>query len=304
MVAGRFRFGLYEFDAAKLELRREGVLVRLQSQPAQLLATLLDRGDQVVSREELRAAIWGDKTFVDFENGLNFCISQVRLALQDDPAQPRFIRTIPKRGYQFIAPVQRMDDAPSPPISGTAPNIPSGEVVWQRIALVLALVTLTVLTVIGLRFRSVQGGSQSPILAVARFDNETGDPALQQLSDALTDAVVVQLASRSRGAYRLVGNAAILRVPREQRDLKAIQSGLGAGYVVLGQVQGTGKQVRVLAHLIRLADQTHIWVTRTDAVIDDPMRLESEIADKIAGEFSAQMVADPAHASSFRSPSH
>ena len=99
MEAGRFRFGLFEFDAASLELRREGVLVRLQSQPAQVLAFLIERGNEIVSRDELRKAVWGNETFVDFEGGLNFCISQLRFALQDDSARPLYIRTVPKSGY-------------------------------------------------------------------------------------------------------------------------------------------------------------------------------------------------------------
>src|SRR5215467_511324 len=108
MEAGRFRFGLFEFDAASLELRREGVLVHLQSQPARVLAVLIKRADEIVSREELRKAVWGDETFVDFEGGLNFCISQLRSALQEDSARPVYIRTVPKSGYRFIAPVQRI----------------------------------------------------------------------------------------------------------------------------------------------------------------------------------------------------
>src|SRR5205085_9698380 len=93
------------------DLRREGTSVRLQSQPAQVLACLLERAGEVVSREDLRRTVWRDDTFVDFERGLNFCIAQIRLALYDDAVSPRFIRTIPKRGYQFIAPVQPVIDA-------------------------------------------------------------------------------------------------------------------------------------------------------------------------------------------------
>jgi DNA-binding winged helix-turn-helix (wHTH) protein/TolB-like protein len=306
MAGARFRFGLYEFDAAKLELRREGMLVRLPSQPAQLLASLLERADQVVSRDELRAALWGDKTFVDFENGLNFCISQVRSALQDDPAQPRYIRTIPKKGYQFIAPVQRpvqSIDAESSVCA--AQQGASGGNAWmpRRIAVALGLAGLAALAVLGLRFRSVQSGSQAPILAVARFDNETGDPALVKFADALTDEVVVQLTSRSKSMYRVIGNAQILQLPREQRDLKAIATALNAEYVVLGQVQDSGAQVRVLAHLIRLSDQTHIWVTRVGGTLGEPLNLESEIADKIAVEFSARMSSNPNRAASFPSGS-
>src|SRR5215467_15826365 len=106
MSAEKYRFGLYEFDATKLELRREGVLVRLQAQPAQVLACLLERAGEVVTREELRKRVWADGTFVDFDAGLNFCISQLRSALQDEVAQPVYIRTIQKSGYQFIAPAE------------------------------------------------------------------------------------------------------------------------------------------------------------------------------------------------------
>src|SRR5947209_10625725 len=106
--SGQFRFGLFEFDAERLELRREGVAAHLQSQPGRVLALLIQNAERAVSREELRSAIWGHETFVDFERGLNFCISQIRSALGDDSARPIYIRTFPKQGYQFIAPVERI----------------------------------------------------------------------------------------------------------------------------------------------------------------------------------------------------
>lgn len=302
MEAGRFRFGLFEFDAASLELRREGVLVRLQSQPAQVLAILIKHADEIVSRDDLRQAVWGDKTFVDFEAGLNFCISQLRSALHDDSARPVYIRTMPKSGYQFIAPVQR--------VSALRPDQPKIENArrWtfagRKTALALTLAALAVLAFLGYRFRPVQSASRAPILAVLRFDNETADPRLTQFSDALTDNVVEQLTSQSRGGYRVIGNAQILRLPREQRDLKAIASSLHAGYVVLGQVQTNGTQVRILAHLIRLPDQTHIWVVRMDRSLADPLSLESEAAHKIAAEFSERMSANPSRAASFSAASH
>ena len=301
MEAGRFRFGLFEFDAATLELRREGVLVRLQSQPAQVLAFLIERGDEIVSRDELRKAVWGDETFVDFEGGLNFCISQLRSALQDDSARPVYIRTVPKSGYQFIAPVQRISmQRPERPKIGDAKRRPFP---GRKVALALALATFAVLGFLSYRFWSAQNASRSPILAVLRFDNETADPRITQFSDALTDNVVEQLTSQSRGGYRVIGNAQILRLPREQRDLRAIASSLHAGYAVLGQVQAYGTQVRILAHLIRLPDQTHIWVVRMDRPLGDSLSLESEAASKIAAEFAARMSADPSRAASFPSTS-
>jgi DNA-binding winged helix-turn-helix (wHTH) protein len=106
MKSGIYRFGVFEFDAETLELRRQGAMVHLQSQPARVLACLIQNSDRTVTREELRAAIWGNETFVDFERGLNFCISQIRSTLGDDSARPVYIQTLPKRGYQFIAPVE------------------------------------------------------------------------------------------------------------------------------------------------------------------------------------------------------
>jgi DNA-binding winged helix-turn-helix (wHTH) protein len=110
----RLRFGPFEADLAKGELRRDGSRVRLSAQPFRALALLASRPGQVVSREELRREIWGEDTFVDFEGGLNFCIKQVRRALGDDANAPRFVRTIPRRGYSFIARVEGLPAASSP----------------------------------------------------------------------------------------------------------------------------------------------------------------------------------------------
>jgi DNA-binding winged helix-turn-helix (wHTH) protein/TolB-like protein len=302
MDSRRFRFGLYEFDAAALELRREGALVRLQLQPAQALACLVERADQVVSRDDLRSAVWGDEVFVDFERGLNFCISQIRFALKDNSAHPVYIRTVPKSGYQFIAPVQHIPVlAPELSKKEAAPHRPFNA---RMAALAFALIALAVLASLAYRFRSVRSASQRPVLAVLRFDNETGDPDINSFSDALTDNVVEQLTSQSGGRYRVIGNAQIVRLPREQRDLNAIASSLHAGYVVLGQVQSDGAHVRILAHLIRLSDQTHIWVVRLDRPVTDRLALEYEAAHKIAAEFSERMFTDPDRAASFSSTSN
>src|SRR5579864_7403159 len=121
MESERFRFGIFEFDLATRQLRRDGTPVPLQAQPAQVLGCLLQHAGQVVSRDDLSQAVWGGETFVDFDRGLNFCISQIRSALRDNSAQPVYIRTIPKFGYQFIAPVESIPDrrmeesGPAPP---------------------------------------------------------------------------------------------------------------------------------------------------------------------------------------------
>lgn len=297
MNSGRFRFGLFDFDVPTRELRREGALVHLQSQPAQVLSCLVEHAGKVVSREELHRAVWGSETFVDFDRGLNFCIGQIRSALGDDSTTPRYVRTLPKRGYQFIAPVEPIGERIEEKVGERLEPI---EIVSTKrrfslttAALICAaLVLVTFSASAGYWLRSWRGSKRRPIVAVLRFDNETSDPGMTRFSDGLTDDVVEQLTSLSHGQYEIIGNARILRLPRDQRDLNAIASSLHAEYVVLGQVQSVGAQVRILAHLIRLPDQTHLWVARMDRQVTDPLSVESEAAQKIGAEFSERVVKD------------
>jgi DNA-binding winged helix-turn-helix (wHTH) protein/TolB-like protein len=294
MNPARFRFGWFQFDSATGELRRENAPVRLQAQPAQVLGYLLARAGQVISRQELCEAVWGSETFVDFERGLNFCIAQVRAALGDDSNTPRYVRTIPRRGYQFIAPVEQM--TPSAQIAETteppAPSLSAARRSPAGVILLLCAACLLLGAAFGTAWwlRSAKQTAQIPIVAIVRFDNETGDPAATRFSDALTDDVVERLVAQSQGRYRVIGNARILRLPREQRDLASISSSLRAGYVVLGQVQRSGPRTRILAHLIRMPDQTHLWVARMDELPGETAAVETSAAQTIAAEFSPRLV--------------
>lgn len=299
MASGKCRFGLFEVDLATRELRREGSVVRLQAQPAQVLAVLVGRVGEVVTREELRAAVWDSATYVDFDRGLNFCIAQIRAALGDEASEPRFIRTFPKRGYQFIAPVEKISngaaatDSNSVPID--APPVKGEQRYPVSVAVVIAAVLMLAIGLsAGYWIRARQAAKRRPVVAVVRFDNETGDPNMARFSDGLTDSVVEQLTTQSGGRFDVIGNARILRLPREQWDLSAIGSSLNAGYVVLGQVQSNGAQTRVLAHLIRLPDQGHLWVARMDRAVQDPLAVETEIAQTVGEQFSSRIVKDAA----------
>src|SRR5215469_6375548 len=110
--AGVLSFGTFELDLAGRELRKGGALVKLQSQQIQLLALLAERAGEVVSREEIRRALWDDNTFVDFDQSINFCVNKLRDALEDDPQRPRCIETVPRKGYRFVAAI--MESLPGP----------------------------------------------------------------------------------------------------------------------------------------------------------------------------------------------
>src|SRR5258708_39501320 len=139
-MALRVRFGMFDFDPENGDLRREGVALRLQAQPAQVLAVLVQHAGEVVTREQLRQAVWGTATFVDFDQGLNYCIAQIRSTLGDSAESPRFVRTIPKRGYQFVAPVA----APAVPEQPASP-VPEGHRVKRYVLATLLAVTASAL---------------------------------------------------------------------------------------------------------------------------------------------------------------
>jgi DNA-binding winged helix-turn-helix (wHTH) protein/TolB-like protein len=306
MESQRYRFGIFEFDAASRQLLRDGIRVPMQAQPAQVLGCLIERAGNVVSRDDLRQAVWGGETFVDFDSGLNFCISQIRTALRDDSSQPVYIRTIPKIGYQFIAPVEQLhsratesvEQQPVPPIQR-----PAARSRMPALAIGISLFVVAVLAA-GYWFWSAHAAKPIPVVAVLRFDNETGNPDLLRFSDGLTDNVVEQLTSQSLGRYAVIGNAQILRLPREQRDLTAIASTLHATYLVLGQVQSSNGQIRILAHLIHLPEQTHVWVDRMDLSLSDQLAVESDAAQKIAGDFSVRLAAGDTRPFSPARPTH
>ncbi len=280
----RVRFGVFDFDPASGELRREGVPVRLQAQPAQVLAVLLEHSGEVVTREQLRQAVWGADTFVDFDQGLNYCIAQIRGALGDSAESSRFVRTVPKRGYQFVAPVAPADTTDQHPLAAPR-KTPIRKYAIAGAALAALLGGLAIL-VIASRARTIN-------VAVARFDNETGNPAMDSFADGLSDTVVAEMTAADGAHLGIIGNAALLRRPRAERDLKAIATSLHASYVILGQVQRIDSKIRVLAHLIRLPEQTHVAVVRFDRDLSAPLETESELGKRIASTFLRQLGASP-----------
>jgi DNA-binding winged helix-turn-helix (wHTH) protein len=267
----RYRFGIFEFDPGASELRREGVPIRLQAQPAQVLALLLEHAGEIVTRETLQQTVWADGTQVDFERGLNYCIAQVRSALKDSADSPRFVRTIPKKGYQFIAPVERAVTAEAPAASK------------RRWTILAATLVVTALAGFALANHFIH---RVPVVAVCLFDNETGDAALDPIASGFSDAMTVELASAGGQHVKVIGNADILRKSRGERNLDRIHATLGADFAIIGQVQRDAKQYRILAHLLRLPGQTHASVDRLDTPrLDNPLSMESDFSKRAVQRF-------------------
>ena len=275
-------FGDFEFDTATGELRRQGEPVRLQSQPAQVLAILVGSAGQVVTRETLRDGVWGADTFVDFDKGLNFAIAQVRAALEDSADSPSYVRTLPKRGYQFIAPVTRIDGrVMNTPARARLPLLRWGIGVAAALALAAGIWLW--------RSNASRPSDPAHTIAVLPFDNETGVGDLDRYATNLTDLVVAQLTTSGRERFDVIGNALVLRTPRSQRDLVAIADSVKAGYVVIGQVQRDQAHLRVLAHLIRVPDQKHLWVVRLERPVDGTLMPAMDAAQQISSEFLGKL---------------
>jgi DNA-binding winged helix-turn-helix (wHTH) protein len=282
------RFGIFDFDTATRELRREGTAVRLQAQPAHVLLLLLAKPGDIVSRETLRNAVWGADTFVDFDRNLNFCIAQIRSALGDSADSPRFIKTLPKRGYQFIAPVAGSEPAVSAELPAPKQFVP-----WKLVATSLGGFLLAAALLFGLRHLAAVAVPAPIRVAIARFDNQTGDPRLDRFAEGVTDTLVAEMTAAGNGRLAVIGNASILRLPREKRDLALIASSINASYVVIGQVQQSSSDVRVLAHLIRLPDGSHVKVVRLEPVRpEDLSDFGTGFAKHVAAEFPGRILAD------------
>ncbi len=264
----QYEFGVFEFESDSGELSKSGRGVALEPQPAKALALLVANAGEIVSREQLREAVWGSDTHVDFDRGIAYCISQLRSALGDSGDNPRFIQTIPRRGFKFIAPVSSVE---GPPQAADTFNK------WVTIPLVLALLAVAVgLVVETLRTPPIQDRA---VIAVSVFDNETGIAGHDRPVAALSDAVVERLTKVEPNRISVIGNSFALRQPRNIRNLKAISSSVKADYVLLGQLQGEPGGLRFITHFIRLRDEAHLKANRLD-VADDLTGLEAAVVQE------------------------
>lgn len=301
-------------DLRSLELRKLGMRIRLRRQPAQVLTALAKRSGRVVTREELRQELWGVDTFVDFERGLNNCVKQIRHALNDNPENPRYVETLPRQGYRFIAQVIATDgtgdksplgapliDTSLATQTGASETVKSAEA--EKIgkfpaswAFILSASGLAILAVLLFAFNAgnlrtrISAGARSPeihSLAVLPLTNLSGDPEQEYFADGMTDELITDLAHIS--ALRVISRTSVMHYKGTAKTLPQIGRELNADAVLEGTVQRSGDQVRIRAQLIYAPADRHLWAESYEGSLRDVLDLQNKVASAIAREIKIQV---------------
>ena len=300
------RFGTFEVSLQSGEVRKAGLRIRVQQQPMKLLEILLEHPGEVVTREELRSRVWPSENFGDFDQALNIAIGKLRSALGDSAESPRFIETLPKRGYRFIADVSVVDADAGPkrqePVGAELPALDPGKKIqaaglavaskrrrWPtRWVGALALVIIIII-VIGLSILSVwllRSRAPAPTgirsIAVLPLENLSGDAAQNYFADGMTDELITDLAQIS--ALRVISRTSVMVYKGARKPLPQIARELNVDAVVEGTVLRSGDQVRITAQLIEASTDKHLWSQSYEGELRDTLALQNRVATAIADQ--------------------
>ncbi len=301
------RFGTYEVDPDSGELRKGGIRIRVQQQPLKLLEILLKHPGEVVTREDLRARIWPDESFGDFDQAVNVAIAKLRGALGDSADNPRFIETIPRRGYRFVAEVavvQRDSGRAklAQETSATAGSRDSatvaeqamfrrlpGPLSWKIIVFSVVLLATVVVLIIRWRNHSIANASlPSPIrsLAVLPLENLSGD-AEDYFADGMTDELITDLAQI--GALRVISRTSVMPYKGARKSLPLVARELNVDAIVEGTVLRSGNQVRITAQLIQASVDKHLWAQSYQGDLRNTLSLQKQVASAIAEQIRIEL---------------
>jgi len=299
---GRFRFDAFEIDLHSGEVRKHGVRIRLQEQPFQVLRTLLERKGEIVTRGELKQTLWHADTFVDFDDGLNTAVKKIRDVLGDSAEQPRYIETVPRKGYRFVAELVEVQSVSAPTSDENSKTGLSQETMIRDVpdaatpaakekslsirmrALIAGAVTvaLAVSALALYRANGAKHSSQPAIrsLAVLPLKNLSGDAAQDYLADGMTEALIGRLAGIHD--LRVISRTSAMQFKNTRLSVPEIARTLHVDAVVEGSVIRDGNHVRVHAQLIRAATDEHFWSETYDRELQDVLALQSDVAQSIA----------------------
>jgi TolB-like protein/DNA-binding winged helix-turn-helix (wHTH) protein/Tfp pilus assembly protein PilF len=281
------RFGPFELHLSTGELRKSGALINLPPQPFKILALLASRTGQLVTREEIQQQIWGNGTFVDFEHGLNFAIQRVRTALGDVADTPRYIETLPRRGYRFIAPVTPVG-TDAAPLHVENPQSKKARLSY-RLAISGAALAAVGILLMGLKIGGWRRAKPLHIesLAVLPLENLSGDPAQDYFADGMTDELTTNLAQIR--SLRVISRTSAMQYKGTKKLLPQIARELEVDAVVEGAVVRSGNQVKITAQLIHAATDRHLWAKSYERDLRDVIGLERDAAQAIATEVRAEL---------------
>src|SRR5580658_7038317 len=297
------RFGTYEVSLRSGEVRKAGLRIKVQQQPTKLLEILLEHPGEVVTREELRSRVWPNESFGDFDQALNIAIGKLRSALGDSADSPRFIETLPKRGYRFIAEVSVLDTdarlrtpaslAAGPPATESGQTLqgsglaaaPKGRPWPTRVAIVaVALIIIVSLSILSIWLFRSHGPAPAGIrsIAVLPLENLSGDASQNYFADGMTDELITDLAQIS--ALRVISRTSVMVYKGARKPLPQIARELNVDAVVEGTVLHSGDHVRITAQLIEASTDKHLWSQSYEGELRDTLGLQNRVAGAIADQ--------------------
>ena len=285
-----FRFGAFEVDSRTGELRKNGMRIRCQEQPLQILVALLERPGELLTREELRQRVWPEDTFVDFDHALNTAVKKIRAALNDEADSPRYLETVPRRGYRFIAPVQT---EMTPGRTAEDPQVELADVPQTGRPLINRRVLLLAAAMIGVvgggyywsNHHARASSNSMPnrtMVAVLPFENMTNDPSQEYFSDGMTEEIISQLGRLNSQNLGVIARTSAMKYKHSGKGVREIGHELNSDYLLEGSIRREGSRVRVVAQLIRVADQSPRWSHQFDYEFGEPLYIETDAATEIA----------------------
>ena len=310
-----YRFGPYEVDIVRKELRKFGVRVKLERKPCQLLIALASRAGELVTRTDLHRYLWGNEVFVDFEKGLTVAVTKLRAVLSDSAENPIYIETVTGEGYRFIASVEQVSGANTPastwykrppllptvipdPAQGPLPTVNTRRfrLLKHKALSGVAIVVFVALLVVGgemlLRRRLAQPGALHAgkiMLVVLPFENLSGDPGQEYLNDGMTEELSERLGNLNPERLGVIGRTSAMTYKHSPRTISQIGKDLSVGYVLEGSVRRQGNKLRVTAQLVEVSDQAHVWAQDYDQDARDLLQVEDSIAFDIARQVGVQI---------------
>jgi TolB-like protein/DNA-binding winged helix-turn-helix (wHTH) protein len=285
-----YKFGDFELDCARYELRRDGRNLKLERIPMELLILLIEKEGAVVSRHEIVERLWGKNVFVDTEHGINTAIRKIRATLRDDAEKPRFVQTVLGKGYRFVAepapalanqPAVAHESLPAPKAEPTpSPRKP------RTIAM---LATAVVILIAGLllgwnykrRDRNLTG-AQPPIrsIAVLPLVNLSGDHSQDYFADGMTDELITMLAKNT--PLRVISRTSVMRYKGVSRPVHEIAQELGTDGLLEGSISRSPNRIHLTVQLVQGQSDAHVWAESYDREPSDALALLSELSETIA----------------------